>query len=244
MSTDALCEQIRTQVRKALGAASGPAPAADASVAALMRRFEAGYETVNAEAIVAFRDENGPFRSAEQLAQVKGIGLRTVERNVDRIEVGAAGARAGATRAPSPPAAARGARPVGCGRSGRERRWPAAPRRAAGALRRADRHADRPAPGAGASRHRPSGPDGSGNLLCRKLSLRQETQWLCLCLGGGGHADLHRHAGPLATGAVGLAAGAGLASGRARGTWPARAGRRCVRRAPRGHARGRGGAAA
>ena len=53
MSTDALREQIRTQVRKALSAASSPAPAADASVAALMRRFEAGYETVNAEAIVA-----------------------------------------------------------------------------------------------------------------------------------------------------------------------------------------------
>lgn len=53
MSTDALREQIRMQVRKALGAASSPAPTADASVAALMRRFEAGYETVNAEAIVA-----------------------------------------------------------------------------------------------------------------------------------------------------------------------------------------------
>ena len=53
MSTDALRAQIRTQVRKALGAASSPAPAADASVAALMRRFEAGYETVSAEAIVA-----------------------------------------------------------------------------------------------------------------------------------------------------------------------------------------------
>jgi ketosteroid isomerase-like protein len=53
MNTDALRAQIRTQVRKALGAASSPAPAADASVAALMRRFEAGYETVSAEAIVA-----------------------------------------------------------------------------------------------------------------------------------------------------------------------------------------------
>lgn len=53
MSTDALREQIRAQVRKALSAASSPAPAADASVAALMRRFEAGYENVNAEAIVA-----------------------------------------------------------------------------------------------------------------------------------------------------------------------------------------------
>ncbi|WP_090139650.1 nuclear transport factor 2 family protein [Limnohabitans sp. DM1] len=53
MTTDALRAQIRTQVRKALGAASSPTPAADASVAALMRRFEAGYETVSAEAIVA-----------------------------------------------------------------------------------------------------------------------------------------------------------------------------------------------
>jgi ketosteroid isomerase-like protein len=55
MSTDALREQIREQVRKALGSAavSAPAPAADASVAALMRRFEAGYETLSVEAIVA-----------------------------------------------------------------------------------------------------------------------------------------------------------------------------------------------
>lgn len=43
-----------------------------------------------AEAIVQYRSENGPFRSAEQLAQVKGIGLKTVERNADRIEVGQA----------------------------------------------------------------------------------------------------------------------------------------------------------
>jgi uncharacterized protein (TIGR02246 family) len=53
MSTDALREHIRMQVRKAWVAASGPAPAADASVAALMRRFETGYETGSAEAIVA-----------------------------------------------------------------------------------------------------------------------------------------------------------------------------------------------
>ncbi|KLJ01026.1 ComEA family DNA-binding protein [Luteimonas sp. FCS-9] len=46
-----------------------------------------------AEAIVAYRDENGPFRSAEQLAMVKGIGLRTVENNRDRIELGSATAR-------------------------------------------------------------------------------------------------------------------------------------------------------
>lgn len=38
-----------------------------------------------AEAIVAYRKEHGPFRSADELAQVKGIGLATVEKNADRI---------------------------------------------------------------------------------------------------------------------------------------------------------------
>jgi ketosteroid isomerase-like protein len=51
MSTDALCEQIRAQVRSALGA--DRAKDDPASVAALMRRFEQGYEMVSAEAIVA-----------------------------------------------------------------------------------------------------------------------------------------------------------------------------------------------
>ncbi len=51
-----------------------------------------------AEAIVAYRKANGPFRSPEQLAEVKGIGLRTVEQNRDRIVVSAA--------SPAKPAAA------------------------------------------------------------------------------------------------------------------------------------------
>lgn len=41
-----------------------------------------------AQAIVDYRKENGPFKSAEELAMVKGIGLKTVEKNRDRIEVG------------------------------------------------------------------------------------------------------------------------------------------------------------
>lgn len=42
-----------------------------------------------AKAIVEHRKANGPFKSVEDLAQVKGIGLATVERNRDLIEVGA-----------------------------------------------------------------------------------------------------------------------------------------------------------
>ncbi|MEO7936250.1 MAG: ComEA family DNA-binding protein [Dokdonella sp.] len=41
-----------------------------------------------AEAIVAYRSEHGPFASAEDLAQVKGIGEKIVEKNRDTIVVG------------------------------------------------------------------------------------------------------------------------------------------------------------
>ncbi len=62
-----------------------------------------------AAAIVAYRKTNGPFRSAEQLAQVPGIGLKTVEKNRDRIVIGnapaaPAAAQKGAAAAPRPAA--------------------------------------------------------------------------------------------------------------------------------------------
>lgn len=50
-----------------------------------------------AKAIVEHRQANGPFKSAEDLALVKGIGLQTVERNRDLIEVG--GGKTPATKA-------------------------------------------------------------------------------------------------------------------------------------------------
>ena len=57
-----------------------------------------GVGPAKAEAIVAYRSENGPFRSADQLAEVRGIGLATVEKNRDLIVVTAAPAAA----APAP----------------------------------------------------------------------------------------------------------------------------------------------
>lgn len=44
-----------------------------------------------AQAIVEYREANGAFRSVEQLAMVKGIGLATIEKNRDRIALSAAG---------------------------------------------------------------------------------------------------------------------------------------------------------
>lgn len=47
-----------------------------------------------AQAIVDHRQANGPFKSVEELALVQGIGLKTVERNRDLMEVGAGAAPA------------------------------------------------------------------------------------------------------------------------------------------------------
>ncbi|EDY87347.1 hypothetical protein GP5015_828 [gamma proteobacterium HTCC5015] len=44
-----------------------------------------GIGPAKAQAIVAFRQANGPFSSADQLVEVKGIGLRTLESNRDAI---------------------------------------------------------------------------------------------------------------------------------------------------------------
>lgn len=58
-----------------------------------------------AQAIVAYRKQNGAFKSLDQLASVKGVGLKTVEKNRDRIVL--AGGRAAPPRKPVGKAVAR-----------------------------------------------------------------------------------------------------------------------------------------
>ena len=79
--------------------------------AATLDRVLDGVGPSKAEAIIAYRKANGAFRSADQLASVKGIGLATVERNRDRILV-AGGAAAGAALAVKPGSRAAPAKPV------------------------------------------------------------------------------------------------------------------------------------
>ena len=38
-------------------------------------------------AIVAFRDEHGPFKSVDELTQVKGIGLKLVDQNRGNLTI-------------------------------------------------------------------------------------------------------------------------------------------------------------
>lgn len=74
----------------------GPALAADTvdintADAATINQVLVNVGPSKAQAIVDYRDEHGPFKSADQLAQVKGIGLKTVEKNRDRIVVKGSG---------------------------------------------------------------------------------------------------------------------------------------------------------
>jgi competence protein ComEA len=78
----------------ALAATEAPAQKVDINTAdaATLAATLNGVGMAKAEAIVAHRKEHGPFKSAEQLAEVKGIGLKLVEKNRDRIQIGAASA--------------------------------------------------------------------------------------------------------------------------------------------------------
>lgn len=46
-----------------------------------------GIGVKKAQAIVEYREANGAFKTIESLTEVKGIGLKTVEKNRDAIQL-------------------------------------------------------------------------------------------------------------------------------------------------------------
>ena len=69
-------------------------PVSDQAKASLKKRQESqkeiaqnlnGVGLVKAALIVEYREANGPFTHADELVNVKGIGVRTVDKNKDMI---------------------------------------------------------------------------------------------------------------------------------------------------------------
>ncbi len=66
---------------------AGPVDINTADAATLARELK-GIGPARAEAIVAWREANGPFRSPEDIVLVQGIGERVLEDNRELLTVG------------------------------------------------------------------------------------------------------------------------------------------------------------
>lgn len=72
-----------------LGAWAGKVNINEADAAALAGLN--GIGKARAEAIIAYREAHGPFRSVEDLVKVKGIGPAFLDKNRDQLSVGDTG---------------------------------------------------------------------------------------------------------------------------------------------------------
>jgi competence protein ComEA len=66
-------------------AIAGPVDINTADAKTLARELQ-GVGMAKAEAIVSYREKNGPFKSADELAKVKGIGKKLVDQNKTNLK--------------------------------------------------------------------------------------------------------------------------------------------------------------
>lgn len=79
MKLNGLAAALLAAALLAPAALAGPVNVNTADAKTLAKELN-GIGLSKAEAIVAHREKNGPFKSADDLARVKGIGAKTVER--------------------------------------------------------------------------------------------------------------------------------------------------------------------
>jgi competence protein ComEA len=79
MKLKGLAAAIVAAALLAPAALAGPVNVNTADAKTLAKELN-GIGLSKAEAIVAYREKNGPFKSADDLTKVQGIGAKTVER--------------------------------------------------------------------------------------------------------------------------------------------------------------------
>ena len=80
MFTKGLVAALVAAVLLAPGAIAGPVNVNTADAKTLARELQ-GVGMAKAEAIIAYREKNGPFKSADDLVKVKGLGKKLVDQN-------------------------------------------------------------------------------------------------------------------------------------------------------------------
>ena len=80
MFTKGLVAAIVAAVLLAPTALAGPVNINTADAKTLARELS-GVGLAKAEAIVAYREKNGPYKSADDLVKVKGLGKKLVDQN-------------------------------------------------------------------------------------------------------------------------------------------------------------------
>ncbi len=73
----------------ASAAVAGPVDVNTADAKTLARELD-GVGMAKAEAIVSYREKNGPFKTADDLAKVKGLGKKLIDQNKSNLKFEAA----------------------------------------------------------------------------------------------------------------------------------------------------------
>ena len=81
---------------------AGPVNVNTADASMLAQELD-GIGPAKAQAIIEYRQKNGPFRTPEDLLKVQGIGERVLEQNRANLRFSGAAPAPGAARAPTTP---------------------------------------------------------------------------------------------------------------------------------------------
>lgn len=99
----ALVQTLIVSLMPVAAAWAGPVNVNTADASALAKELD-GIGPAKAQAIVDYRQKNGPFRTPEDLLKVEGIGQKVLDQNRGNIRVdkGGAAAPTAAKQAPKP----------------------------------------------------------------------------------------------------------------------------------------------